>query len=215
MYDEIKDLFINLGESKKRNFYGLKGIVDDIINNKEENVNKIERILDELLDDSMNLKEAEDYYFKLCYYLGTFERKVAEDYLQIFKEIYDEDYNELSLYKDDIEKLESIKHYTDDDEFWYARELMVFLGYSNWNKFKKIIKKAKSMFSHVDCESDSHFYEIKTEKIDNPVVEQENYQLFRTACYLIIQYCKSTEEIVLNLKYYLTLSTIMNEKKQM
>ncbi len=38
---------------------------------------------------------------------------------------------------------ESIKHIDENGvEFWYARELMQVLGYSSWDKFKNIIKKA-------------------------------------------------------------------------
>ena len=39
---------------------------------------------------------------------------------------------------------EDIKH-TDDNgvEFWYARELMPILQYSNWQNFEKTIQKAK------------------------------------------------------------------------
>ncbi len=41
------------------------------------------------------------------------------------------------------ENLESIKHIDENDiEYWVARELMQVLGYSSWDKFKNIIKKA-------------------------------------------------------------------------
>lgn len=39
---------------------------------------------------------------------------------------------------------EDIKHIDENGiEFWYARELMHILQYSNWQNFEKIIKKAK------------------------------------------------------------------------
>ena len=44
---------------------------------------------------------------------------------------------------------EDIKH-TDENgvEFWYARELMPILQYSNWQNFEKIVNKAK-----ISCEN--------------------------------------------------------------
>lgn len=39
---------------------------------------------------------------------------------------------------------EDIKHIDENGtEFWYARELMLILQYSNWQNFEKIIQKAK------------------------------------------------------------------------
>ena len=39
---------------------------------------------------------------------------------------------------------EEIKHIDENGiEFWYARELMSILQYTNWQNFEKIIEKAK------------------------------------------------------------------------
>ena len=44
---------------------------------------------------------------------------------------------------------EDIKHIDEEGtEFWYARELMNILQYSNWQNFEKIIEKAK-----ISCEN--------------------------------------------------------------
>ena len=41
------------------------------------------------------------------------------------------------------ETFEDIKHIDENGfEFWYARELMPILQYSNWQNFEKIINKA-------------------------------------------------------------------------
>lgn len=41
------------------------------------------------------------------------------------------------------ENFEGIKHIDENGiEYWYARELMNVLGYSSWDKFKNIIRKA-------------------------------------------------------------------------
>ena len=42
------------------------------------------------------------------------------------------------------QSFEDIKHIDEYGiEFWYARELMPILQYSNWQNFEKIIQKAK------------------------------------------------------------------------
>ena len=56
---------------------------------------------------------------------------------------------------------ENIKHIDENGtEFWYARELMPILQYSNWQNFEKIIQKAK-----ITCENSSvaiidHFTDV-------------------------------------------------------
>lgn len=50
--------------------------------------------------------------------------------------------------KDDIQNysdstFEDIKHINEyGQEFWYARELQIALGYGKWDNFKKVIDKA-------------------------------------------------------------------------
>ena len=46
---------------------------------------------------------------------------------------------------------EDIKHIDENGiEFWYARELMHILQYSNWQNFEKIIDKAKISCQKID-----------------------------------------------------------------
>ena len=53
--------------------------------------------------------------------------------------------NKLSKGIDYNNTFEKIKHIDENgNEFWYARELMIVLQYSNWQNFEKIISKAKS-----------------------------------------------------------------------
>ena len=50
--------------------------------------------------------------------------------------------NEIKEYTEKV--FEDIKHIDENGvEFWYARELMPILQYSNWQNFEKIINKAK------------------------------------------------------------------------
>ena len=44
----------------------------------------------------------------------------------------------------DITIFENIKYIDDNGiEYWYARELMLVLGYCKWENFKKVIEKAQ------------------------------------------------------------------------
>ena len=53
---------------------------------------------------------------------------------------------------------EEIKHIDEDGvEFWYARELMPVLQYSNWQNFEKIINKAKISCENSDISVFEHF----------------------------------------------------------
>lgn len=85
---------------------------------------------------------------------------------------------------------ENIKHIDENGtEFWYARELMVALGYSKWGNFSKVIDKAKiscetAGISVLDCFAD----------VGKPIISGKgktdiiaDYKLTRYACYLIAQ----------------------------
>ena len=56
---------------------------------------------------------------------------------------------------------EEIKHIDEfGNEFWYARELMPVLQYSNWQNFEKIIKKAKTSCENSNINVSDHFTDI-------------------------------------------------------
>ncbi|MCK5582418.1 MAG: hypothetical protein KAI33_01430 [Elusimicrobiales bacterium] len=42
-------------------------------------------------------------------------------------------------------------------EFWYARELMMVLGYNRWENFSKVIRKAAKSCEVVGAEVNNHF----------------------------------------------------------
>lgn len=84
---------------------------------------------------------------------------------------------------------EEIKHIDENGiEFWYARELMISLGYKDWRYFDGVIDKAK-----VACEN-SNISVIDHFVVNNKMVEagvatktKKDYKLSRYACYLIAQ----------------------------
>ena len=82
---------------------------------------------------------------------------------------------------DENEKsFEDIKH-TDENgiEFWYARELMPTLQYSNWQNFEKIIHKAMISCENSNINVTDHFTDInKMVQIGSGAIrKQQDYEL--------------------------------------
>lgn len=94
----------------------------------------------------------------------------------------------------DIDKtnklFEDVKHVDENGiEFWYARELMPILQYSNWQNFKKIIDKAKISCKNSDISVSDHFTDV-SKMIKMPKGAEKtimDHKLTRYACYLIAQ----------------------------
>ena len=85
---------------------------------------------------------------------------------------------------------EDIKHIDENGvEFWYARDLMVILGYKDWRYFNNVIEKAITACETSNIPSIDHFV------VDNKMIELAksaqreilDYKLTRYACYLVAQ----------------------------
>lgn len=108
----------------------------------------------------------------------------------------------------DIEKwrveLDSYAHVIDGVEYWLARDLMEPMGYTRWENFAEVVKRAK-----VSCETnktpvDSHFRDT-TKMVTAGVAARavKDYKLTRYACYLIAQNGDSNKpEIALAQAYF-------------
>lgn len=108
----------------------------------------------------------------------------------------------------DIEKwrveLDSCANVEDGVEYWLARDLMEPMGYTRWENFAEVVKRAK-----VSCETnktpvDSHFRDT-TKMITAGVAARavKDYKLTRYACYLIAQNGDSNKpEIALAQAYF-------------
>ena len=84
---------------------------------------------------------------------------------------------------------EDIKHVDENGvEFWYARELMPILQYSNWQNFEKIINKAKVSCENSDISTLNHFTDVnKMVQIGSEAYrEQIDYKLTRFILYSFI-----------------------------
>ena len=94
---------------------------------------------------------------------------------------------------------EDIKHIDEDGiEFWYAREIMPVLQYSNWQNFEKIIDKAKISCENSGINVFEHFIDINklSKRANNAEVEIKDYKLSRYACYLIAQNGDNRKKVI-------------------
>lgn len=77
----------------------------------------------------------------------------------------------------------------DGMEFWFARDLQVLLGYTQWRNFLQVIDKSKTACSNANQNSNDHFADVSKmvhigSGAEKPV---EDIMLTRYACYLIAQ----------------------------
>lgn len=84
---------------------------------------------------------------------------------------------------------DEIAHKTDDGvEYWLARELCTLLGYSKWQNFETVIKKAMTTCETTGNEISNHFTNVS--KIVSAGITSKDVgdlALTRYACYLIAQ----------------------------
>ena len=109
---------------------------------------------------------------------------------------------------------ENIKHIDENGtEFWYARELMPILQYSNWQNFEKIIQKAKIACENSGIALIDHFTDVnKMVQIGSGAYrEQIDYKLTRYACYLIAQNGDSRKKVIALAQTYFAVQTRKQE----
>ena len=109
---------------------------------------------------------------------------------------------------------EDIKHIDENGvEFWYARELMPILQYSNWQNFEKIIDKSKISCKNSDISVFEHFTDVnKTIKMPKGAEKTiVDYKLTRYACYLIAQNGDSRKKVIALAQTYFAVQTRKQE----
>ena len=122
------------------------------------------------------------------------------------------DKNEIVIMKNNFD---AIAHYDEESqiEFWYARELQIALGYTEWRNFMKVIEKAKNA-----CETTTHAvfnHFVDGDKMipiaKGAMREIEDIKLIRYACYLIAQNGDSRKDEIAFAQSYFALQTRKQE----
>lgn len=108
------------------------------------------------------------------------------------------------------EVFERIKHVDEGgNEFWYARELMVALEYSLWQRFSNVITRAMESCKHSNYNISDHF--IGADKMvdigSNTRRKIDDYKLTRYACYLIAQNGDSRKKVIALAQTYFAVQT--------
>ena len=109
---------------------------------------------------------------------------------------------------------EDIKHIDENGhEYWFARELMPLLEYTEWRRFKGVINKAI-----INCKSSNnnildHFVDAdKMVSIGSNTKRNINdYKLSRYACYLIVLNCDPRKKVIALAKTYFAIQTRKQE----
>ena len=113
-----------------------------------------------------------------------------------------------------ITTFEQMKH-TDEwgNEFWYARELMKVLEYTQWRRFENVIDKAKQSCENSGNSAFEHFADVgKTIKMPKGAEKIIlDYKLSRYACYLIAQNGDSRQQVIALAQTYFAVQTRKQE----
>ena len=109
---------------------------------------------------------------------------------------------------------EDIKHIDENGrEYWYARELMNILQYSNWQNFEKIIDKAIISCKNSNISEFEHFTDVSklSKRANNAEIMIRDYKLSRYACYLIAQNGDSRKKVIALAQTYFAIQTRKQE----
>lgn len=113
----------------------------------------------------------------------------------------------------EYQSFEAIKHLSKDgDEFWYARELALVLGYVQWRNFAKVLDRAKLACKNSGYAISDHFADlskiVEAGATSKPIID---FKLTRYACYLIVQNGDPRKEVIALGQTYFAIQTRRQE----
>ena len=120
--------------------------------------------------------------------------------------------NELKEYNKSI--FEAIKHVDENNnEYWYARELQIVLGYHQWRSISDLIKRAKVACRESNYDVYNHFaLQRKMIKLAKGATRSvPDYKLSRYACYLIVMNGNPKKEVIALAQTYFAIQTRKQE----
>lgn len=109
---------------------------------------------------------------------------------------------------------DELAHQTEEGvEFWYARDLMLHLGYERWENFEKVIYRAIDSCEASGNSKTDHFREVtKMVAVGSGAHRNvRDYMLTRYACYLIAQNGDSRKEEIAFAQSYFAVQTRKQE----
>ncbi|KAB7786787.1 DNA damage-inducible protein D [Bifidobacterium cebidarum] len=110
-------------------------------------------------------------------------------------------------------ELDSHSQKAGDTEYWYARDIMPYLGYQQWKNFIKVVDKARLACRNSDVPVEAHFRDTSREVplAKGAIRSIADVKLTRYACYLIAQNGDPKKEEVALLQSYFAVQTRKTE----